>query len=171
MPRLKDIPDGFVAVGRVLSAWGLRGHLNIEPLAQPSLFQKGRRVCLAGEVRTVESFRASGRHARLKLEGVDDSDAAIACRDEYLLLPESDLPAPDEGQYYRFQLIGLRVITTEGEDLGEIADVFATAANDVFVVRGPRGEILVPAIEDIVHEISTAERRVTIEVIPGLLPG
>jgi 16S rRNA processing protein RimM len=168
---VKDIPDGFVAIGRVLGAWGLLGHFKIEPLASSAVFRKGSRVCLAGEVRTVESFRASGRHARLKLEGVDDRDAAIACRDEYLLLPESDLPTPDEGHYYRFQLIGLRVISTEGEDLGEITDVFATAANDVFVVRGPRGEILVPAIEDIVHEISLADRRVTIEVVPGLLPG
>ena len=171
MPRVKDVPDSFVAIGRVLGAWGLKGHFKIEPLASSAVFSKDRRVCLVGEVRTVESFRASGRHARLKLEGIDDRDAAIACRDEYLLLPESDLPAPDEGQYYRFQLIGLRVVTTEGEDLGEITDVFATAANDVFVVRGPRGEVLIPAIEDIVHEISLADHRVTIEVVPGLLPG
>ncbi len=118
----------------------------------------------------MEAFSASGRHARLKLAGIDDRDAAAACREAYLLVPEADLPPPEEGRYYRFQLIGLRVTTTGGEDLGEITDVFATAGNDVFVVRSPRGEVLIPAVEDVVQEISLPDRRVTIEPIPGLLP-
>ena len=84
-------------------------------------------------------------------------------------MAESDLEPPPEGEFYRFQLIGLRVVSTEGAEIGEITDVLTTAANEVFVVRGPRGEVLVPAIDDIVQSVDIEAGVVTIEVVPGLL--
>jgi 16S rRNA processing protein RimM len=166
----RDIPDGFVAVARVLGAWGLQGHLKVEPLAPPEIFRKDARVTLAGRAHTVQAYRAAGRHARLKLDGIGNRDDAAAMREQYVLVPEAGLPPPADGEYYRFQLIGMHVVTTSGEEIGEVTDVFATAANDVFVVRGPRGEVLVPAIDDVVQNIDLASGRITIEAIPGLLP-
>jgi len=169
VPR-DDVPEGYVAVGRVLGAWGIRGDFKIEPLAPDTMFRKGAQVTLSGTQYPVERSRRTGRMLYLKLTGIDDRDVVATYRGQYLLVPEADLADPGEDRYYRYKLIGLAVVSTEGEDLGEITDVFATASNDVFVVRGPCGEILVPAIDDVVQSIDVDARRVVIEIIPGLLP-
>ena len=78
-------------------------------------------------------------------------------------------PLP-EGRHYRFELVGLAVRSREGEDLGEVADVFSTGGNDVYVVRGPRGELLLPAIAGVIVEIDTARKTMTVAPPPGL-PG
>ena len=171
MPRADDaIPDGYVAVGRVIGAWGKAGDLKIEPLAPDSAFRKAKRVSVAGIEYAVERFRRAGRAAHLKLAGVAFRDQATALRGQWVLASQEELDAPPEGEYYRFQLIGLRVVSTGGDDIGQIVDLITTGANDVFVVRGPRGEVLVPAIEDIVQTVDLDSARVVIEVVTGLLP-
>lgn len=172
MPRTPadEVPDGYIAVGRVLGAFGVKGDLKIQPLAPLTQFKPGNTLYLGGRALCIERSRSAAKHVLLKLEAIDDREDAASWRDEYLLITEADLGPPGEDRYYHFQLIGLGVVTTEGEDLGQITDVFATTGNDVFVVHGDRGEVLIPAIEDVVKEIDTAAARVTIEVVPGLLP-
>ncbi len=153
----------------MLGPWGVRGDFKIEPLADRDRFRPGLAVTLAGTTHTVERVNAASRQLRLKLNNVDDRDAATALRGEYLLVAEADLGPAGEGRYYRFQLVGLRVVTTTGEDIGEITDVFATGSNDVFVVKAEDGEVLIPAVDDVVQEIDLEAGKVTIEAIPGLL--
>jgi 16S rRNA processing protein RimM len=74
-----------------------------------------------------------------------------------------------QGQYYTFQLIGLDVLTTEGQYLGQVTDIMATAGNDVYIVEGEGGEILIPAIEDVVKSIDLKKGKMVIEAIKGLL--
>jgi 16S rRNA processing protein RimM len=82
--------------------------------------------------------------------------------------PSQDSPLP-EGQYYHHQIIGLQVRTTRGELLGTITDILTGRSNDNYIVRGARGEILIPAIEDVVRSIDLDEGLITIEAIEGLL--
>ncbi len=77
-------------------------------------------------------------------------------------------PLP-EGQYHHFQLIGLEVRTTRGEVLGNITEIISAVSNDTYVVNGEKGEILIPAIEDVVKSIDLKEGRLVIEPIAGLL--
>ena len=74
------------------------------------------------------------------------------------------------GEYYAFQLIGLEVLTTDGNALGYIVDIMPTASNDVYIVEADAGEILIPAIDDVVQSIDLDKRQMIIEVIDGLLP-
>ena len=60
---------------------------------------------------------------------------------------------------------------TSHEDLGQVADIIETGANDVYIVRGAKGEILVPAIKDVVKHIDPATGRMVIQPLPGMLPG
>jgi 16S rRNA processing protein RimM len=66
-------------------------------------------------------------------------------------------------------VVGLRVETTEGRPLGTIDEIFFNGANDVWVVKGGSGEVLIPVIEDVVRKIDLEGGRVIIEAIPGLL--
>ncbi len=79
-----------------------------------------------------------------------------------------DYPLP-EGQYYHHQIIGLKVRTTQGELLGNIIEVISGKSNDNYIVQGARGEILIPAIEDVVKAIDLDQGCMTIEAIEGLL--
>ena len=81
---------------------------------------------------------------------------------------QDDNPLP-EGQYYHHQIIGLKVRTTRGEYIGEITDILSGQSNDNYIVRGPTGEVLIPAIEDIVKAVDLDAGIVTIEAIEGLL--
>ena len=77
--------------------------------------------------------------------------------------------SPQEDQYYHHQIIGLRVITTGGEEIGTITDILTGKSNDNYIVKGPAGEVLIPAIEDVVRSIDLTEGTITIEPIDGLL--
>ncbi len=165
-----EIAPGNVAVGRVVSAWGVRGEIKVEPLAPAALLSRGRSVSLRGRSFQIERSRRRGRFVHLELAGIESREDAQTLSGAYLQTAEAALEPLGEDEYYRFQLIGLSVRTTDGRDLGRVAEVFSTAGNDVYVVRGPLGEILVPAVDDIVVNVDTATRVITIEVVPGLLP-
>ena len=77
-------------------------------------------------------------------------------------------PLP-EGQYYHHQIIGLQVRTTQGEVLGSVSQVLTGKSNDNYLVQGADGEIIIPAIEDVVKSIDLDGGCITIEAIEGLL--
>ncbi len=79
-----------------------------------------------------------------------------------------DSPLP-EGQYHHHQIIGLQVKTTQGELLGNITEILTGKSNDSYIVRGAKGEIIIPAIEDVVQSIDIDAGMITIEPIEGLL--
>lgn len=163
--------EGFVAVGFVRTSFGLRGELKIEPLTPfAGRFAPGAMLWLGGVERRVERSRQVERTVVVKLTGIDTPEAAAAFRGQYLQVPESDRPPLPEGEFYRADIIGLAVVTTGGEVLGEVTEFLPTGANDVVSVRGPRGEVLVPLIEDVVQRIDLTARTMTIEPLPGLLP-
>jgi 16S rRNA processing protein RimM len=168
---MEDVPPGRVAVGRVATAWGPRGVLKVIPLVDSrERLAPGRTVAIGDAAHTIQTARWQKGLTYLKLSGVDGRDAALALRDRFLTVPESDLDPLPEGQYYRFQLLGLAVTTTDGRPLGAIEDVITTGANDVYVVRGDAGEVLVPATAEVVREVDLEAKRMLIEPLPGLIP-
>jgi 16S rRNA processing protein RimM len=118
----------------------------------------------------VESVRFHKHLALVKLAGYDNREAAGALRSEWLQVPEDEAIPLEEGEYYLYQLVGLQVHTDEDRYLGEIKEVIETGANNVFVVSGPTGEVLIPDIEDVVLDIDFEAKRMLIRPMEGLLP-
>ena len=79
---------------------------------------------------------------------------------------ENPLP---EGHFYHDQIIGLQVKTTGGELIGTVTDILSGTSNDNYIVRSPIGEVLIPAIEDVIQSIDTEHGFIIIEPIEGLL--
>jgi len=168
---MEEVPPGYVAIGRVGAPWGVRGAVKVVPLADSrELFAPGRGVTVSGQRRVIAGARWQKGMVYLRLSGTDDRESAEALRGRLLAVEESELPPLPEGHYYRFQLIGLAVICTDGEELGRVTDVLSTGANDVYVVRGDRGELLLPATDEVVREIDLEGGRMLVEALPGLLP-
>jgi len=169
-PRLSE--PRFLIVGRVLRPHGVRGELRVEILTDYPDRLSLHRVFYLGSEPTpypVESIRFHRGAALIKLAGCDDRTTAETLRGQWVQIPIEDAVPLEGGEYYHFQVIGLEVVTTGGESLGRVAEVLDTGANDVYVVHGPRGEVLIPAIEEVVRELDLEARRMIVEILPGLL--
>ncbi len=120
----------------------------------------------------IQAARVQGMTVLLKLDRVADRDTAAALRNKDIQIRAEDAIGLPKGQYFWHQVIGLQVEdATTHELLGEVTDILETGANDVYVVSGGRGEILVPAIKDVVKRIDPRAGRMLIQPLPGLLPG
>ncbi len=162
----------YLTIGRVLKPWGVRGELKIEIMTDfPERFASLKTVYLGEDAKAfpVERARLHGKAALLKLKGIDTEQAAARLRDQLVQVPtEEAVPLP-EGKFYLYQLIGLHVKTTQGQDIGEVTDILETGANDVYVVRQGEREVLIPAIEPVVKKVDLANGELIIEPMEGLL--
>lgn len=169
-PPDQSPPPGHLAAARILGPWGRRGHLRIASLSDlPDRFAPGARFLIGDGAYVSEGSWRQGKALLLKLRGVDDRRAADDLRGALLETPEGEAPPLPEGAYYQHQILGLSVRTAAGRDLGTLVDIIETGSNDVYVVRGPDGESLIPAIPDIVREVDVPGGAITIEEMPGLL--
>jgi 16S rRNA processing protein RimM len=156
---------GHIAVGSIAAPWGLRGDLKVQPLTDfPERFQRGAALWVRGRRHEVQRSRWSRGLVYLGLSGIDSRNAAEELRGALLEVPENDLKPLPEGQYYRFQVVGLEVRTPEGSSLGRVAEILSTASNDIYVVRGGPRELLIPAIEDVVLEVDVQGGRLVVDL-------
>jgi len=164
----------LVEIGKIVKSQGLRGCLKVA-----SYLESGEILDSLGEAflkteggspkrfRVEKALRRGERFFLLKLEGVDDRDAASTLVGQEVAARARHLRALPEGEYYWRDLIGLRVVTEEGEALGTIEAVFPTGSNDVYVCRGTR-EILIPAISDVIRKVDIREGLMTVRLMKGL---
>ena len=144
----------------------MRGVLRVEVLTDdPGRFEPGSVLYVEGsdEPLTVREVRAEGPGLLVGFVEVTDRNTAVGLREKYL---EGDVGSADllpEGAFYWHQLVGCAVVTTAGEELGTIEDVFRVGESEVYVVNGPRGEVLLPAVAAIVRELVPEEKRVVVD--------
>jgi len=166
-----------VTIAAILTAWGIRGEVKVELLSDhPDRLRPGLEVYvdapgLAAPRRDrIQWARPHGRFWRVKLEGCPDRTAAEALRGGRLQVAEDEVPPLPEGHYYVFQLVGLEVVTGDGQPVGRVADVLRYPANDVIVVRRPDGrEAWIPAIRQAVARVDLEGGRLVLGDLPGLL--
>lgn len=174
MPEANQ-PPRYVAVGHIVAPHGIRGEVKVELMTDfPERYRPGAKFYLgdlAGTAVTPVQVTAARPHQDamlVKLASVPDRNAAELLRDQYLLILEEDLMVLGEHENYVHDLIGLQVFAADGEVLGELTEVLFTRANDVYVVTGPQGEVLLPALREVVLHVDLAARRMTVAVPDGL---
>jgi 16S rRNA processing protein RimM len=130
-------------------------------------------VFLGESLRSVDllSVRIADNAAILAIDGVTTRDAAAGLRGELLYVPRAEAARPPSGEFLWHEVIGLSVVTDDGRELGRVDEILRTGANDVYVVRGTLGEVLIPAIADVILRIDPASGTIVIHPMPGLLPG
>ncbi len=166
----------WVTIGQIRKPHGLHGYLRAEALSDvPERFEGLSQVWLElsdgyREARPIDKCTIERRGLLVKFEGIDTPEAANRLCGAYIQVPFKDTAPLPEGQFYVFDLVGGQVVTENGRDVGQIRDILTMPANDVMVIDGPRGEILIPVIEEVVIDIDADKRRVVIRPMPGLLP-
>ena len=173
--------DEFYRVGRVRRAHGIRGELVVELLTDEpdAIFASGRRVFagdrqgdLAGDRQELRVLRATPFKGGLivAFDGIPDKTAADSWRDRYLLVPESEVSPPSADEVFIHELVGMRVVRTSGEEIGDIIEVFELPQGLVVDVRRPTGAtVMLPVDDHTVTEVDSAARVVTIDPVEGLL--
>jgi 16S rRNA processing protein RimM len=171
-PGRTDNGPRYLVIGRVVRPWGVRGEAKVEIITDfPERFSRLRKVYLGPEAVPfiLESFRLHKGAALFKLKGCHNRTAVEELRGQLVQIPIEEAVPLEQDEYYEHQIVGLAVWTAGGERLGTVDEVISTGSNDVYVVRGQGREILIPAIEDVVLEISLAQGRMIVELMEGLV--
>lgn len=169
-------PTALVEAGRISAVFGVRGWLRLQSYTQPienileyrpwQLCRQGR--CIAAV--PVEG-RRHGKGLIVRLEGIDDRDAARSLVGHSIHVPRAALPVLAEGEYYWSDLEGLAVVTTEGVALGRVDHLLETGANDVLVVENdetPPRQRLIPYIKgEVVVAVDLAAGTLTVDWDPA----
>ena len=165
-------------IGRVRKPHGVRGEMKVSILSDlPERFLWLKRVFVSRRAEdaapkeiAIESVRLHQTDALVKFVGYDGREAAGVLRQHYVFVPVEEAIPLEEDEYYAFEIVGVEVFLEDGTALGEVINLIETGANDVFVVEGDRGELLIPDIDEVVVSLDIEAGKMVIRPIPGLLP-
>ena len=153
--------------GKIVNTHGIRGEVKIQPLADspevlcalPALYIDGAPVAL-------RSTRVHKGNVIALLEGVSDVDQAMLLKNKVVWLNRDDLRLP-EGTFFLADLIGLRVVDEEGQELGILNEVLSPSRQQVYVVKGDR-ELMIPAVPQFILETNVAGGYIKVRLIEGM---
>jgi len=164
----------FVTLGRVLKTRGLDGEVVVAPAAGlPDALVPGLQVWFVpppdrDRVATISSVRPGPKGIVLDFDPILATDAAADLAGRSVLARVEDVPEPVAEP--ADSAVGLRVIDATRGDLGVVDEVIVTGANDVWIVHGPLGEVLIPVIDDCVLDVDRSTGTASVRLLPGLIP-
>jgi 16S rRNA processing protein RimM len=160
-------PPDLVELGAVRGAYGVKGWVRVQPhSAEASVLRASRDWWLLGEAAEsceVVAVRRHGSGLVAKLRGCDTPEQADRLRGRRIAVSRQQFPPAGEGEVYWVDLIGARVINRRGEELGVVAEVTSSGAQDLLRVRRAETELLVPLVPRHVDEVDTARRVVRVD--------
>lgn len=162
-------------VGKVLRPRGLKGEVKVKIITSfPEHFQNLKTLFAKTENEwqsySIIDVILSNKAVYLKFAEIISLDQADKLRGKELFIEREQLTDLSEGEFYVHDMIGMQVVSEEGEKLGELLDVETYAGNDVYVVKSPSGkELLIPAIQDVVKNVDLKNKTMTIHLMDGLL--
>lgn len=165
----------YLSVGFLRRPHGVQGEIIMDLHTDfPERMKKGRKVFVGDEYKpvTFESVRPYANGVLVKIKGVDTLEEAGLYRNQWVYIKKKDAPALPEGQYYKHELYGLKVVDEKDNPLGELVEIIETGANDVYVVRDESGkEILLPAIASVILDLEPARGFIRVHLLDGLING
>ncbi len=165
------MPPDLLPIGRVLRPHGVRGELLLETLTDlPQPLDEVETVYLgeAAEPHPLDGVRLHRGQLLIQLKDCPDRNAAELIRGQLVQIRIEASTPPPPGSYYHHQIVGLSVVTETGEALGEVTEILETGANDVYVVAGPNGELLLPALQSVILKVDLEAKRLTVHLLDGL---
>ena len=173
--KLPGSPVGepeYLVIGFLRRPFGVSGEILMDLHTDfPERFRTGRKVYVGDEHKpiTLASVRPYGENMLVRLRGVNTPEAAGQYRNTWLFIKTKDAPPLPEGQYYQYQLLGLKVVDEAGHPLGTLTEILETGANDVYVVKDEAGkEILLPSIPSVILDVQPEAGLIRVHVLEGL---
>lgn len=167
----------YLKVGQILKPHGVRGEMKVYPLTDDyKRYSKLKKVFMTKDEKVfkevkIESVKYVKEFPVIKLEGIGTVNDAEKLRQEYIYVDRENAVKLPEDAFFIADLIGMKVITDEGELLGELVSVFPTGSNDVYEVKSEnhKKNILLPAIKDVILDINIKTREMKVHILEGLI--
>lgn len=168
----------YLVVGMLRRPHGVHGEILMDVHTDfPERLRPGATIWVGDQYQPqpLQAVRPHGQGLLVKFHGVDTPEAAGLYRNQWVYIPTRSIPALPEGEYYHHQLIGLQAIEDDTKRvLGTVKEILVTGANDVYVLDSPSGgELLLPAIPDVILKVDLGGKTILVRLLPGLvdLPG
>lgn len=165
----------YFEIGKIVNTQGVKGDVRVMPMTDDAArfeLLKAVQIKYKNEIKhlTIERVWYHKQFVILKFSEISDRTAADGLRDGIIIVPPEQALPLDENEFYIKHLYGMAVETTDGETLGEIADVIFTGANDVYSVKNKQTneEILIPAIKQCIVKVDTAGKKMVVKLLEGL---
>lgn len=168
--------EQLLRVGVITSSHGVRGEVKVFPTTDDAARFKDLKQVLIdtgkehipAEIEGVKFFK---NMVILKFRGYDNINDILQFKSKDLLVSRSQAVQLEEDEYYIGDLIGLQVVTDQGELLGVLKDVLETGANDVYLVQRPEGskDLMLPAIKDCILDVDLEAGEMKVHLLEGLL--
>jgi 16S rRNA processing protein RimM len=168
------VSECLVPLGEIVTTHGIGGWLKLKPYnPQTTVLNPTREIWLEKNGkrsrREIENSRPHRDQFLVKLSKIDRIDDAALWVGSILYLAERDLDSLPAGEYYHYQVVGLEVFDIKGERIGVIARTWATPGGELYVVKGPLKEHLIPAVKEIIEKVDFAAQKMVINPPKGLL--
>jgi len=166
---------GFVAVGKISGAVGLKGEIKITRWSDSvERFTQLQKVWIGHDSENsrefaVEEVRINGKNTVVRLGGVVTRSAAEQLKDQLMLIPGSDITQPPEGSFFIDDVLGMNVVTEEGKRVGIVREILRLPSNDLWQVDSGSKLISIPAVKEFIRNVDLQTRTVVIHELEGLL--
>lgn len=166
--------EDLLQIGVITTTHGVRGEVKVLPTTDdPMRFKKLKQVILDTGKEQIELEVAGARFFKnlviLKFKGIDNINDVEQYRQKSLYVTRENAVPLGENEYFIADLIGLKVVSDEGEELGELSDVLQTGANDVYVVsKENTPDLLIPAIRDCIKQVDIESGTMQVHLLAGL---
>ncbi|ENW1678754.1 MULTISPECIES: ribosome maturation factor RimM [Neisseria] len=155
-----------VAMGYIKGVFGIKGWLKIAANTEYSdslldypewqLVKDGKTVSV-----TLEAGKVVNGELQVKFEGIDDRDSAFSLRGYTIEIPREAFAPTEEDEYYWADLVGMTVVNKDHTVLGKVSNLMETGANDVLMIDGEHGQILIPFVSQYIETVDTGSKTIT----------
>jgi 16S rRNA processing protein RimM len=170
------VGEDFIVIGRISKPHGVKGEISIEYFNtdNPQFFSHYHMIFLQGDEGDfspyrVLSFRPHKRFILAQLGGIRTKAQAEQLRGKTVCIDPRALPPLEADEYYWQDILGMRVVSEKGKDVGTVREIVPTGSNDVYVIQKGAQEFLIPATKDVIMSIDTQARTMIIRPLEGLV--
>ncbi len=156
-----------MVIGVIVAPHGVRGTVRVRPSGSGRHLREGLEPVVAGRRRRISRVRETPKGFLVDVEGVVDRTGAAALKGEELVLERRELDAPQEGEFYVGDLMGLVAMNETGEILGTVDETFETPAHEILVIRKEGDVLYVPFTLEHVPEVDLDARHLVVRPLEG----
>ncbi len=164
----------YFEIGQIVNHFGIKGMVKVVPYTDDiTRFDNLKNVYVTIKQNKkqyiIEEVKYHKNMVLIKFKGIDKVEDAECLRNGILEVERKDAAKLEEDSYYIADLIGMKVYTDDGKTLGVLDDIYNTGSNDIYVIKTEEyKQILLPAIKDVIKEISLEENKIIVHMISGL---
>lgn len=173
--KSSDKKSAPIAIGKIVGWFGLKGFVKVDVMNKSHTSLTNASKVMVGSVSgtheryAIEEVVSRKKNILVKFKGIDDRTSAEKLKGKFVFLQERLLQQLSKGRWYVHDVLGCTVISTEGETLGTVNEVYQQSAYDLWEIGNEKRSFLVPVVKEFVKEVDIRQKRITVKLIEGLI--